>query len=69
MFLRLSVKRVYVAARTPASDAGSIPHVRFGGEYRFIPADVREWAAAGFPPAATFMQWKDFGQRRQKKAS
>jgi hypothetical protein len=38
------------------------------GEYRFIPDDVKAWAAAGFPPAAEFKAWKDLTERRARKA-
>lgn len=68
-YLQLSAKKVRAAARTPATETGSIPNMRLpGGEWRFIPEDVKAWAAAGFPPAATFKAWKELAARRTKKA-
>ena len=47
--------------------AGSIPHVRLGRTPRFIPDDLRSWAAQGFPPAATFKSWKEADERARRR--
>lgn len=67
-FLRISVRKLRYGIRTPESEPGSIPCVRFGRMPRFIPDDLRAWAAAGFPPAGTFKAWRDAEERRRKRA-
>ena len=57
-YLGMSRTRLFVALRLAPTEPGSIPHVRLGRNPRFIPADMEAWAAANFPPAATFEAWR-----------
>ena len=67
-YLRRSPRWVWSALVVPASNAGSIPHVRIGASPRFFPADVMAWVRQGCPPAATFAEWNVAEQKRQKRA-
>ena len=51
---------------SPWDDVQEVPHVRLGRTPRFIPDDVRAWAASGFPPVAAFRDWKDVAARRRR---
>jgi len=66
-FLRKSSRWIFYALQTPENEPGSIPHSKLGRNPRFIPDDLRTWAAQGFPPAATFKQWKDAGERARRR--
>ena len=66
-FLRISERKLWYGLRTPENEAGSIPHVRFGKMPRFVPDDLKRWAAEGFPPAATFKEWKKSDDRRRNR--
>ena len=65
-FLRVSERKVWEMLRTPDTEDGSIPHSRLGRMPRFVPELIKEWAAAGFPPAAVFKQWKETEAKRRK---
>ena len=65
-FLRKSPRWLFNQLTHDESQVGSIPHVRLGRSPRFIPEDLRAWAAAGFPPAATFKEWQQMSSRRKK---
>jgi hypothetical protein len=67
-FLQKSRRWMFLQLRLPDDAVGSIPHVKLGRTPRFIPDDMQAWAAMGFPPAATFRQWRDAENRRQRKA-
>ena len=41
---------------------------KLGRNPRFIPDDLRLWAAQGFPPASTFKQWKEADERRRRRS-
>jgi len=67
-YLRKSERWLWYALKTPEHEAGSVPHVKLGRSPRFIPDDLKAWAAAGFPPAATFKEWQEAENRRRKRA-
>jgi len=64
-FLRKSERWMFGQLTLDESQTGSIPHVRLGRSPRFIPAELREWSAAGFPPAAAFKEMKDAEKRKR----
>lgn len=66
-FLRKSPRWIFYALQTPETEEGSIPHSKLGRNPRFIPADIRTWAAQGFPPAATFRAWKEADAKRVRR--
>mgnify|MGYP000735619577 CR=1 FL=1 len=65
-FLRKSQRWLFGQLKIDDTQPGSIPHVRLGRSPRFIPDDLKAWAAAGFPPAATFKEWKEMSARRKR---
>jgi hypothetical protein len=68
IYLQKSQRWVFKALRLPDTEAGSIPHVRLCRSPRFVPDDIKAWAFANFPPAATFRTWQEF-DRRKRRAS
>ena len=66
-FLGKSPRWLWAALAKPPEEAGSIPHVRIGSTPRFFPDDIRDWARAGCPPAATFNAWREQNSRRRRR--
>ncbi|MEI6236614.1 MAG: helix-turn-helix domain-containing protein [Planctomycetota bacterium] len=66
-FLRKSQRWIFYALQTPEHESGSIPHSKLGRNPRFIPDDLRLWAAQGFPPANAFKTWKEADERRRRR--
>ena len=66
-FLARSERWTWYMLKAHENEPGSIPHVMLGRSPRFIPADMKAWAAAGFPPAASFKTWKADDERRRKR--
>ncbi len=66
-FLRKSPRWIFYALQVPEHEPGSIPHSKLGRNPRFIPDDLRVWAAQGFPPAATFKAWKEADAKRARR--
>ena len=67
IFLQKSQRWLFGQLTLADDRPGSIPHVRLGRSPRFIPDDLRAWAAAGFPPAGTFKEWKEADARRARR--
>ncbi|HLX68478.1 MAG TPA: helix-turn-helix domain-containing protein [Verrucomicrobiae bacterium] len=65
-FLRKSPRWIFYSLQIPENEPGSIPHSKLGRNPRFIPDDLKAWASAGFPPAATFKAWQQTSSRHKK---
>lgn len=66
-FLRKSARWIFYSLQIPDTAPGSIPHSKLGRNPRFIPDDLRAWAAQGFPPVATFRAWKEADAKRARR--
>ena len=66
-FLQKSKRWIFNQLTLADDKPGSIPFVRLGRTPRFIPTDMRSWAAQGFPPAGTFKAWKDADTKRARR--
>ena len=61
-YLQRSPRWVWGCLTHRPDESGSIPHIRLPGKTpspRFVPDEVRDWAALNFPPARDFKAWRD----------
>lgn len=67
-FLKKSRRWVFCGLRLRETEQGSIPHSRLGRNPRFIPEELRAWAAMGFPPVAVFREWKTADEKHKRRS-